>query len=300
MPEVIPALAYLAALFAALLGYMAARGLLTAWAHTLGYLLQWLAARTNIRIRVKHIGFTIPLGNVFKAADAWVVDAIQNWLVGAEIEMSWALHGLDQLWDATSRAIEFLARETTATFDWLIHVRLPKWLKYAITAAFPLPWLLRLIRDELHKAFPHIRTEVRTVIRTVKTTVVHDVRKIVHTGVAFPPWVIRLPHRLRDLEARESRLAKRLGRVEGLFAAGVLAAALANVLGVTTKCLRSGNVGKVARRICGMDANLLQSLLLDSLAIASVVSVVEFAEDLRAIEDEAVAVLGAMIREWPS
>jgi hypothetical protein len=93
----------------------------------------------------------------------------------------------------------------------------------------------------------------------------------------------------------------RLRRLEKLVAVGGIAAILSQILGVSTRCLRGGgNVGKAARRICGLDTSLFNSFLLDLVAILSVVSVVEFANDLRAVEDEALAVMGRLVREWPS
>ena len=89
-------------------------------------------------------------------------------------------------------------------------------------------------------------------------------------------------------------------KLEALLGAAGFAAVLANALGITTRCVRSGNVGKAVRRLCGMDASLLEDLLAGVLLIEGVVSVVAFTEALQEIETEAVNVLGGLIKEWPS
>jgi hypothetical protein len=93
---------------------------------------------------------------------------------------------------------------------------------------------------------------------------------------------------------------KRLARLELLLGAAGAAALVARALGgVTANCVRKGNIGKVARRICGLDSNLLDLLLIEATVIVGAISVVEFAEGMLAIEDEAVKILGAGIREFP-
>lgn len=123
-------------------------------------------------------------------------------------------------------------------------------------------------------------------------------------GVAAAAIAVPIPGGLawrNPIDALRRAHNKRLKRLEALVAVGGIAAILSQVLGVSRGCLRgSGNIGKAARRICGLDSSLFNSLMLDLVAVLSVVSVVEFAKDLRAIEDEAISVFGAMIREWPS
>jgi hypothetical protein len=93
---------------------------------------------------------------------------------------------------------------------------------------------------------------------------------------------------------------KRLSRVELLLGVTGAAALVARALGVTSaNCVRKGNLGKVARRICGLDSSLVDLLLLEATVIVGAISVVEFAEGMLAIEDEAVKILGAGIREFP-
>lgn len=99
---------------------------------------------------------------------------------------------------------------------------------------------------------------------------------------------------LTGLRKRVDRLAKRLAVPVGLAA---IVAALAR-LGVNW--IRCNKVRRVGRQLCGLDDSLLDSWLLDAVAIFSVLSVVEFARELRTVEDEAVAIMGKLVREWPA
>lgn len=95
-------------------------------------------------------------------------------------------------------------------------------------------------------------------------------------------------------------LRKRLARVEKLLAVGVGVAAVARALSrMRLGWIRCNKVGRLGRAACGLDEGLLESMLTDALAIFSVVSVVEFARELRAVEDEAIGIMGRLVREWP-
>jgi hypothetical protein len=99
---------------------------------------------------------------------------------------------------------------------------------------------------------------------------------------------------IKDIKARLRRLEK-----AGAVGLGIGAVALA-LSRLKLGFLRCSNFGKFGRRTCGMDTNLLDSLLLDTLAIFSVISVVEFAKGLQEIEGEAVSILGRLVKEFPS
>src|SRR5204863_9008550 len=56
-------------------------------------------------------------------------------------------------------------------------------------------------------------------------------------------------------------------------------------------------VSGVGRRLCGLDQDLLNALLLDTVLIAGTISVVEFARDMQKIEGAAVELMSGFIRE---
>jgi hypothetical protein len=56
-------------------------------------------------------------------------------------------------------------------------------------------------------------------------------------------------------------IRRRLHRVEGLLGVSAMAVAVAAVLRVSPRCLTDGNVGRVARRLCGMPTRWLDDVL---------------------------------------
>lgn len=267
---------------------------------SLDKLLRALASHLTLHIKLPGYNHHFDFGKPFVEA----ANAMQDWLAaerdGLTIELGMTWHAMQACWTATAQAVHELATEVAGALDHIHGVTIPKWAKWAAAAAFP-PWLIaKLVRAIL----PHIHLHGQKIVQVIEHNVVtHTVTRVMRAAVggavAFPPWVIRLPHRLRDLERDSARLGKRLRKVEGIFAAGVAAAVIANALGIATKCIRRGNVGKAARSICGFDPSLIESLLADGVAIIGAISVVEFAETMLALEDDAVKVLQAGIREFP-
>jgi hypothetical protein len=116
-----------------------------------------------------------------------------------------------------------------------------------------------------------------------------------HALTAVLPHTLPIPFgkTIAGIRARLRRLEK-----ASPYALGV--AAVVYALGrLRLGFLRCGNFRKAGRQVCGMNTNLLDSLLLDTVALLSVVSVVEFAKELQTIEGEAVSIFGRLIREFP-
>lgn len=293
-------------LLAAFCAYLSYRGALTGWQHTFGLILVGRDGNGGIAALLRygttvlghHVGFDF--GGPIRAANTAIVNTLQERVADAEEDIAWTWHKMTQIWQATAEAVDWLAHETTATAHWLSHVRIPKWSKYAA-----IPLLLPLLIPKVIRAIlPHLHANtirvVHTVTHTITRVVVHTAAKAVAVTL---PGVIPLPGiraEIRGLTKRFARLNARLRRVEALLGATAMVAAIANALGLTVKCLRHGNLGRASRAVCGMPENLLATLLADLTAILSVVSIVEFAEELRAVEDEALAIMGALVREWPS
>src|SRR5438477_6701414 len=99
-PE-IPEFGAIAGVFFAVLGVIMARGAIATWTHSFGYLLRWLANELKFSIHVGWFHKTIDLGGPFRAADGWVMTALQDWLRGSEIMLTKCLHASAVLWDWT-------------------------------------------------------------------------------------------------------------------------------------------------------------------------------------------------------
>lgn len=290
-------------------------GLLWTYKHTLGAVIQFLVDHTTIHTPVGSFSLLFPLD----AANKAILAGMGKAALGLEIAGGRFFHALGVIVGWMVNLALYTATTMEHAVSWLTHVHIPRYAKWAIRAAFPLAWLTKLIAQEIAKALPHVGKIAHAAAHDATVIVYRPVkvfgRRLTKTEKALaalataiaalgghvihPGHTLSLPKSWYGLTKRLSRLERRMKRAEGWLAAGALAVAMANVLGVSARCLRSGNTGKAVRRICGMDTNLLESLLADSLAIAGLISVVEFANGLREIEDEAVAILRAGIREFP-
>lgn len=208
-------------------------------------------------------------------------------------------HQLAQLVTSVGEAIADLSRvlyQATSTF-----------LTHAYSALF---WAaVHRVERALHAARALVAGHTTVIYRTLPAkvgAVAHTLTGAVGALAGELGHVIewdlpRLRARDRALADRLEKLwrwsrahAKTVGEVVGL---GAVAVALARLGAGWIRC---SNVGKTGRALCRTDASLLEDLLLGTVAIFGAVSVVEFARELEAVEDEAVAIMGRLVREWPS
>jgi hypothetical protein len=208
----------------------------------------------------------------------------------------WA--GVIQGWMA--RELLALAVDVYSWANWLQRAHLPRWVKALIYALLPpliLPAVLKALR---HVKFGHVVTRIQTLEHTVTQRIVHVTKVVAAAGAAVPGWVIHLPGRIGRVEREQADVWKRLRHLEKYVGAlGAVALFVTALRKLGLNWIRCRNVKRVGKQLCGMDAGLLDSLLLDGVAVLSVVSVVTFAEALREVEDEALAIMGRLVREWP-
>jgi hypothetical protein len=211
-----------------------------------------------------------------------VVTAFQAWADGAEVQMGYCLHGMTKVLQYTAEAVDFLAGETAKTFDWTLHVKIPKWLRQFVTVGALGLLVGRMIAQALHGAKTTTIRTVHTVTHEVTREVPRITRTVVHTAVAFPEWVTHIPRELKGVEKEAGKLQKRIGRVEGLLGAAAFAGLMANAIGgITGRCLRSGPIGRTARALCGLPTHLLDdflSLLADFFILTNICSVIPWLE----------------------
>ena len=289
------------ALLVDVLAWVIVAALLIIWRNTFGKALLYIANLLSFHVHIPHVwDHTFNLGKPFAEAEHGITTWLKAEKVGLEIEIAWTWHALGEIWHKTARMLEWAVDETVGAFERLEHVKVPQWAKWAAAAALPSALFAKIVAAVVARIQPIIHKGTTVVTNTFPTKVVTIVRKMAAGAATLPGWVIHIPRELRDIKSDIRGIRKSLRHPATFLGAAVMAGLIANVLGVATRCVRRGNIGKTARRICGMDPSLLDSLLIDGLAILGAVSVVEFAKDLQAIEDEAISVLGAMIHEWPS
>lgn len=190
-------------------------------------------------------------------------------------------------------------------------------------------WLLDVELPKLARAVPHLATRVvhavttrvirveRTIVKLpklskaqAKALIGAAVATFIHPFLSDLQWLRRHFHALTAVIPRAlpiphvptfPNIWKRLRALERKLATPVGIAAVIAALGrLGLGWIRCNNVRRVGKSVCGFDSNLLDTLLLDGLAIFGAVSVVEFANGLRAIEDEAIGIMGKLVREWPT
>lgn len=301
MPEAIPLVGLSIALLIEVCELMLILALLFIWRQTFGALFKLAADALTFKINT-HTGFskTFHLGGPFSRADY----AITTWLnaekAGLDIEIGATWHALQAAWTATAESLQWLARETADTLDWFSEVKLPKWAKYILAAGLPAALLTKLIASAVSHLRPEIHKSVKVVERAVPNTVTRIIRYAVPATLPIALGLPKIRTDITNLWKWRLRAEKRIGKVEKFAAAGVFAGLLANAIGVPLRCVRKGNLGRVSRRLCGMDTSYLEGLLAGGLLIVGTLSVVEFTEELRSVEDEAVQIMGRLVREFPA
>jgi hypothetical protein len=189
-------------------------------------------------------------------------------------------------------------------------------------------WLLFHELPKLARAVPKLATQV---VHSVTTRVIHAERTIVKlpklskaaatalVSAAVAKWIHPYLSSLRWLRAHYHALTvaipralpipqvptfpnlwKRVRALEKRLALPIGIAAVVAAIGrLGIGWIRCNKVRRIGKAACGMDESLIEQLLLGATAIFSVVSVVEFAKEMRTIEDEAVSIMGRLVREWP-
>lgn len=260
----------------AMVAWLVCLGLLWGWNYTLGYLLQTIADVLDFRVLHVHID----LGGPLRATDHAVRVALSKGVSASDHAMGLFFHfaGLMLAWMANFAMAT--AKDTLALARWMTHVHIPSAAKWAAKVSFPVAWLTKLIAQQVAKVVPKIGHVAKyTVTKTI--AVVEKIpraldrrltkaeKRIVALAAAIAgiAGTIPIPHSYpkpgaiwRGLTRRTARIERRLARLEKLLGATAMAAVMANVLGISARCLRSGNVGRLARLACGAESWLIRFL----------------------------------------
>jgi hypothetical protein len=265
----------------AVLAWAVCYGLLSGWNYSLGFLLDKLAGVLSFRV----LRVNVDLGGPVRELNHVVRVSLAKGVSTADHAMGLFFYWLGLLIGWMVNFAKLTAQDTLALANWMTHIHLPKYAKWAIRAAFPLAWLTKLIGQEIAKALPKVghiakaaATSTVTVVEKIPRAIDRRLTKAEKTlgalaaAIAALGGAIHLPHPVatpgavwRGLTKRMVRAERRLRRLEALFGAAAMAAVMANVLGVSVRCLRSGNVGRAARALCGFDKWLLDLLLVGSI-----------------------------------
>jgi len=261
------------------LDYQANRGLLVGYTTTIGAMLRWVHDHTpelHFHHLFVHIDF-VP-GHIFGDLNRKLYGWIQTRVEAAERDYALSTEALAAAWSGTVYAVEWTAHELASGFDWLLNVKLPKWARWAALAALPAALLAKLIQQAIAHIRPLIVKTTKVIYRDIPRTVPQIIRL---TAPAVLPGALGIPRiwdAIHGLTKRNLRISRRLHRVEGLFGAAVMAAAMANALGLgkNWRCITRGNIGRAARHLCGLDKWALDFLLLGSVEAFIATDLCEF------------------------
>jgi hypothetical protein len=271
-------------------------GLHGVWIHTFGALFHKLG---GIKISAGPIGSAHPLGFLDDAANS-VANALLSGAQKSQHTMGYFFHGVAVIQGWVARELVGLATDTLHWMQWFQRVELPKLIHVGTKILFPWPTIVRFIRREIAAELPHIGRITHVTVKLDRATLKRLVAAAVAAAVGTAIPGFHIPHRVGQLERDWSGIKRRLRKLErAAGATGAVALFTAALAKLGLKWLRCKNVTKAGKAVCSADSSWLTSLLGDALVIASVISVVEFAKELQAIEGEAVKILGIGIREFP-
>jgi hypothetical protein len=292
----VPVLAYLVVGLLAMVAWAVCLGLHGVWIHTFGALFHKLG---GIKISAGPIGSAHPLGFLDDAANS-VANALLSGAQKSQHTMGYFFHGVAVIQGWVARELVGLATDTLHWMQWMQRVVLPKALRILPTVLFPWTKIVRFIAQEIAKELPRFKRITNVNVKLDRATLKRLVALAVAAAVGTAIPGLHLPRRVKQLEQDWNNIKARLRKLErAAGATGAVALFTAALAKLGLKWLRCKNVTKAGKAVCSSDASWLTSLLGDALVIASVISVVEFAKELQAIEGEAVKILGVGIREFP-
>lgn len=253
-------------------------GLQKGWQASFGRLFYALAASIallpTLVILNRHIGFG-GIANAIRAAS----DSIYNWLGQAVAFMtapfSMFVRYMAQVLEAPALQAQLLAADVLHALTVLRRTLVPQMI------ASKVAWIPRhLARLEAQVASLVARAPVH-IVHNIEHVVAKTTQVVVTKAVAIPfPRIGRLEREGEALSKRIDRLARRVAP------AAIVAAVVVALSKVGAGFVRCAKVKKVGRQVCGMDNDLLDSLLADTLLVVGTISLVEFAEGLQAGMDD--------------
>lgn len=267
-----------------------------AWMETGGKLVQWLAAHfPNPSIGVRFLGHIKPFDPIVQALtgfDNYVQRLFYFYLDATKAGWNAWVHTVASFVSTITEDYYGLATETGKALHWLRRYTIPALIQAHIG------WIPRQLA-RIEKRIAALATAVATAAVATTHVVIHEIPKVTQditritkrVYVAVPAAVtaaVAVPWgAIHGLERDTTRLGKWVKEHEKLLtiagAGGLVVAALSRVGLGWIKC---SNVGRTAKAVCGMDRNLLESILGDATLILGTVSLVEFAQGMEEIAAE--------------
>lgn len=283
MPILADGVALLAALLACIVCYM----LLVAYKSTLGALLLVLAGALDI-------GFPL-IGHAFHFLSVGIMaldSAINAALVDGVDGTKWALA---KMFNFTALLIErtysAIADGLEANYNAIRHLAehlIPSLIAAAIrpltgavhSLSHQLAYLWRVVTSLAHAVAHAADTTVPRVIQRTVTVTRVEVEKQTKTVVQAVAGALPQVGSIgRTVHGIDETLKETLRKLSPAALAGVFVGSILSITGLTW--LRCGNVNRVGKSICGLNANTLEGLLAGLLSIFGTIGIVKFAGDIQ-------------------
>lgn len=230
----------------------------------------------------------------------WVVNQVDHAISKAASHASAAvahwLHGLASWFTHVFNAAEAFALDVEHAFTRLVHNTIP----HAIhVATVPLWRGIDHLERDLHHLQQRLTHFARGIDRLLTHRVLPALRHLEHAiAVTIPRELGRIRTRVGQLEHDLTHPSKAwLKRLARAMWAAALLGLLIRTLARRFPWLFCRKVKTVGGRVCGLDSDLLNALLLDTLIISGTISVVAMAKELQALEPAALAIIRAGIDE---
>jgi hypothetical protein len=270
-----------------------------AWVATFGKLLHLLAAKMQALSISVPIGFgkKVGVGLGFVGDVLLNIDGTALRILGLGIDATdWAAK---TLWyyiayytAETGRVMGDAFEQTYKALWHATNVTLPHYTGVAIhPLASKIEWLMRHRSSVSTTATTIVKPVTRIIdpkIGALEREVKALATAVAAAGAAVPvPGIpVRIPS-LGGIRHGIAGLWHEVGRLSKLLTpAGVLGLVMAALVRLGLGKLSCRNVKRGAERVCGMDADLLESLLADTLIIFGTISLVEAAKDMQAVTGE--------------
>lgn len=275
----------------AFLGYLIATGTLKVYAATFGHLILWLADAIDVRIRIPR--YTLhplrPVASGLRGVDKAIRWSLAEIALAGEDGASWLFTQAGNIMAWTGREIGDLAEAVASALHLQRTVEIPKVMRAQVASALA---RVRAVNHDLDRLeaqaaaqWARLRHGIDRLDGLATRTLPHEIARLRAQVAALPRDIARLGGRVTHVE-------RKLGAATF---AGLVATALAT-LGLNWA--RCRNVSRVGKRACGMDPDLLESVLGGTLLLLSAISIEQLARELQEPTELVTDGLHKLIREF--
>lgn len=229
---------------------------------------------------------TAPLRAIGGTAHKIARSTVSHWALAHVKPLAAWFTALHSLAHNTYAELGRIASDTAAAVEHLVAVTIPREVARGNAKA------QQLARQGVRTA-EHALARTRAIeseIARLRTSLLARVHALTHAiDVTIPGELGRIRAREKALEdSIPHALKARLGKVEAFVFGGAIVGLLIRTLARRFPWLFCRNTQNLGKRVCGLDASLLESLLADTLLIAGTLSLVEFAKEMQTVEAGAV------------